>query len=333
MLEDAAQEQTTESTEAVNDAESSFEETIAAKLDALGTEDDSAPDAVTADDTAEDATDPADGDGADGGSSSEDQQPVDNAAPTIPAAHIRSLTAYGWTTEEINAAAGTPTFAATAARIHQTRTAEIQKFAELGRRQKEQAGESASQVGGPAKLGLPDRDALVEKYGSEDLIDEILGPVKALFDQANALLPDMKAGQQAAEDARLAAVRTEVDSFFTASPMVPFAESYGASSADLTEEQVRNRVKLLQMADNIRNGAALRNEDIPVREAMAMAHDIVGANFKAAAIRKEIRGAVTTKAKSVTVRPGVQSAAPASKADPEQQLLKNAEERLKALGN
>jgi len=263
----------------------------------------------------------------------EDQQSADNAAPTIPAAQVRSLIAYGWTVDEIKSAeVNSPGFASTAAKIHQTRTQEIQKFADMGRQRKQEMGDPETS-GSPNTLPLTvDKAALIEKYGSEDLVSEVVDPVNKLLEQIQGMLPDLQAGQQAAQMARMESASQQVDLFFTSDIMTPYTNAYGSSQRDMTDDQCGNRNAVLQMADNIRTGAALRDEDIPIHEAMGMAHEIVGGDFKAEVIRKEIKGKVAKRAGGLTLRPGTQTVKKVGAGVSQEQFEKNIGQRLKALG-
>lgn len=353
-------EQTASTPEVSEDA---YEQSIASALDAFNSNTaDDAPEVENTEDTAEAAegeeqavesaddaepegeaeveADDADADAdpegdADAEPAAEEQQP-DDSAPTLPAAHVRSLKAYGWSDEDIAAASGTSAFAETAARIHASRVEQTKEWANQGRAHKEAQPDQS----GPAQSAKPadiprrlDADALKDKYGDSELVDDIVNAFNPLLDQIHSALPSLEQGRMAAEQAQLAAARAQVDAFFNAEDMKPYASHYGLSCDDMTEDQQANRIKLLQTADDIRTGATLRGQDLPITQAMSMAHDIVGANFKASAVRQEIRKQMTDRSKGRTLKPGTQAARkPSATASNEQEIERNARERLAALG-
>lgn len=337
------------------DASAQIEQSVSAALDAFNTKtDDNAPaDADTAEEVvegvadADDAEDDAEGaDAADAEDNADDapegddpdagEQQSNDGAPTLPAAHIRSLKAYGWSDDEIAELQESPLAATTAAKIHAQRTRDIQQWANHGRQQAAQATDAAANP--PAKAGgVPEKldiAALREKYGDSDLLDEIVAPINAKLDLINQLLPDLQSGQAVAQQARFEAAKTQVDSFFTSGSMKPYENAYGTSTDSLTDEQKGNRVKLLQTADYIRTGASAQGQEIPIHEAMGMAHEIVGGGFRAEAVRKEIRSQVTQRAKGASLRPGTQiSSKKLSTAATQEQVISNAAARLASLGN
>lgn len=313
-------------------AEETPADTAEESVEGVADADDAADDAEGADaaDAEDDADDAPEGDDPDAG----EQQP-DDGAPTLPAAHIRSLKAFGWTDDEIAELSASPTAFTVASKVHEQRSRQIQQWANHGRQKAAKDPEAADKTP-PAANVVPDKldvEALREKYGDSDLLDEIVGPINAKLELINQMLPDLQSGQAAAQQARMESARAQVDSFFTSDTLKPYESAYGASSDSLTDEQKANRVKLLQTADYIRTGAGAQGQDIPIREAMSMAHEIVGGDLKSEAVRKEIRGKVTKRGKSASQRPGTQI--PSKKLGPaatQDQVISNAAARLANLG-
>jgi len=264
---------------------------------------------------------------------SDDSEPVEQlpTAPTLPAAQVRSLVAYGWSEAEIAEAMETPNFAATAARIHQNRTQEIQAWAAQGRMNKQ--GTEQEQTGHQQVPQQLDVDALKEKFGSEELIDELVGPMNAALAELHTMMPQLQAGQQAVEQERLDAARDTVELFFSADNMSPYTSAYGDAKT-MTEEQYGNRADLLQMTDNIRTGASMRGQEMTINEAMGYAHEMISGSFKTEAARKEISGKVRKRSSGMSLKPGTQISAknvPGGNLSVEQ-IETNARRRLDALG-
>jgi hypothetical protein len=127
-----------------------------------------------------------------------------NTAPTLPAAYRRSLKAYEWTDEEIDANLKTlgTKFIETAGRIHKNRNVEIADWAERGRQSRTQSAQqqqtqAPQQQQSTEATGLKpvDAAALKKQYGADELIDAIVGPVNATIEQINKMLPAVQQTQ------------------------------------------------------------------------------------------------------------------------------------------
>lgn len=265
----------------------------------------------------------------------EQEQPNANATPTLPAAQVRSLKAFGWSDDEIAEAIGTPHFAKTVERIHATRAKSTQQWADLGRakRDSEQENAGGTEQGAGQTSGRIDAAALKEKYGSDELIDELVGPINAAYDRMEAMLPDIQAGQVAMNDANFAAAKASVDQFFKADDMKAYSSAYGAESASLTNDQRGNRERLLEMADYIRVGSDIQGHEMTIHEAMGYAHEVVGSSFKAEAVRKDLSKSVKQRSASITLRPSTVVPGSRTGSTTPSELEKNVRERLASLGD
>jgi hypothetical protein len=228
--------------------------------------------------------------------------------PTLPAAYVRSLKAYGWEDAEIQAAmkADPANFLVAAQRIHKNRSDETARWAELGRQSRTQQDQPAGeQKATPARAQIKpvDVEALVEKHGNEDLVREITGPVNEAIAQINAVLPDLMTGVKSVQESRQQTLGRQIDGFFGGDELKPYAEFYGKDSASMSESQVENRNKVLELADALIAGAAQQGRALNVEEALTLAHDSVSGGFKVQAIRKQVKSAVQTRNKGITIRP------------------------------
>jgi hypothetical protein len=241
-------------------------------------------------------------------------------APTLPAAYRRSLKAYEWTDEEIDANLKTfgTKFIETAGRIHKNRNAEIADWAERGRQarqaaqpQPQQGQQQQQQTAAPASGLKPvDAAALKQKYGSEDLIDEIVGPVNAAIEQINnTILPAVQQTQARSQQAEMDMLSRQIDGFFGGKELEPYRNVYGdPAKSKLTKEQIDTRNKVLEMADALVGGAERAiGRKLSFGEAMQMAHDHVSSGFKEQAVRTAIKSQLKTRNKGITLKPSGRS--------------------------
>jgi hypothetical protein len=267
--------------------------------------------------------DPEDGSDADAGDEDAAEEAAaegqnDPDAPTLPDAYRRSLKAYGWKDEEIDQnlkALGT-NFVSTASRIHENRNAELANFAAAGRQARErqqvpldqdgqQDQQQTAQEKSPLKALKPvNADQLKEKYGEDELVDAIVGPVNATVEAINAIIPSLQAGQQAAQQAEVERVSRQVDEFFGNEELKSYSELYGSSQEGLNEAQLETRNKVLDTAYDLITGAAtLRNQQLSLNEALGLAHEIVSKDFKETAVRQEVKKKAKKRNRGLSMKP------------------------------
>jgi len=255
--------------------------------------------------------------GSDNQPESEDEPKTEEAdAPesTLPAAYRRSLKAVGWQEDEIDKFwAGDPELAMkTFERVHMGRNKETADWARLGR-QIRQGAEPAPVAAAPADQSaggsagglMPiDVEALVEQYGgNEDMIKAIVGPVNSAINTLNAALPEVQAGVAAIRQSKQDTLGQQIEDFYGSTELVPYAKVYGNLKDGLTEDQQTNRHKMLGLADDMRAGASVSGRDLSPGEAMEMAHAAVASDYKAEAIRTEIKKSTKKRAAGVTLKP------------------------------
>lgn len=245
----------------------------------------------------------------------QDQQPKPKAAkvPTIPAALRRSLKAYDWTDEEIDeAAAGNPAgFLLTAQKIHMNRNKELAQWADMGRQTRVSADQTSTNQKETSQHRDPktgafkalDVDAMVEKYGNEDLVREIASPVNDIIQQINTLLPDLMTGISHIQQTRQQTLAKEIDGFFGGKDLANYTEVYGTDSNKLSTDNLQARNKVLEMADALVAGARQQGRTLKVNEALMLAHDSVSGDFKTKSIRKELTASVKKRNSGITMRP------------------------------
>lgn len=250
----------------------------------------------------------------------EEAAPTDG--PTLPAAYRRTLKAYEWTDEEINQALTQPGFLGTAAKLHATRTKEMQHFAEVGRKVRQTAPAPVQET----DLSPVDVEGLKKVYGDEALIKQISDPVNAAIARINQALPKIRASEQAAQIAQLETLGKQVDQFFGSSEA---ADIYGKAAGSATDAQIVARTAVLEMADALRSGARQQGRDMSFDEALQTAYDAKTSVTKTETARKDIVKTLQTRAKAISIKPSGRVAAKpaASRSD----LEKKVGDKLKAI--
>lgn len=231
-------------------------------------------------------------------------------APTLPAAYRRTLKAYEWSDDEIDAnlkALG-PKFIETAAKMHANRNKEVSAWAEAGRKAREPAATQDKETATKATasdtvMKSIDADALKKQYGEEALIDSIVGPVNRAIEQINRMMPVAQQFQTSLQQQQMETLAKQIDGFFSDKEMEPYKDTYGTTSASLTNEQAEARTKVLELADALIGGARLQGRSLPVNDAMQMAFDSLSGETKVQAARKEITKQLTTRNKGITLKP------------------------------
>ena len=264
---------------------------------------------------------------------------------TLPAAYVRTAKARGWEDKEIaDFAKATPELALkTFERMHESRTQEIKEWAELGRKTRQTPGApTAASVtapvvvspAAPAVLAPIDIKAMTEKFGNQELIEALAGPVNAAI---AAMTPLVQGATRAQEQARSTArenLGKTVQDFFTGSEMKPYADAYGTKVADLTSAQIDQRQKVLETADALIAGAAFQGRQLTVQDALTLAHDSVSSGLKTNIVREQLKTSVTKRQHQITLKPtNVGRAAAGGPPRSKQELLGRTEDRLaKAFG-
>lgn len=224
---------------------------------------------------------------------------------TLPAAYVRSLKAMEWTDEEIAEAEKNPNFVSTAAKLHQTRNQELSQWAALGRaKQQENATQQQNQPQqGLQPLKMADSAALKAKYGNDELIDSLTGPLNATVQQINAMLPAIQQMQQNSANSHLETLGRQVETFFGGPELKAYGDLYGASNKTLTPEQSQARNNMLQTADALIVGARMQGRTLSLNEALTLAHDSTSGGFKAKAARADVKSAMEKRGNGISLKP------------------------------
>lgn len=236
--------------------------------------------------------------------------PAAGTAPTLPAAHRRSLIARGYTDQEIDADLKNvgSKFLEMAERVHRGRSAEIADWATAGRQAKATAQQQqpvTPQQQVPAS-GLQPLDAakLKEQFGDDKLIDALVGPVNAAIAKLNTALPVVQSVQQRSQQAETEALVRHVDGFFGSKDLEPFKQIYGDNANFATDQtKIAARNKVLEMADALITGAGYQGRSLTLGEAMTMAHDSLSSDYKIQAARTQIKQQLQQRNKGISMKP------------------------------
>jgi hypothetical protein len=262
--------------------------------------------------------------------------PVESKASTLPAAYVRSAKARGWTDEEISGfhTANPDLSLKTFERMHASRVSEVQEWAELGRKVRQ--GETPVPAAAPASTPAPtpalapiNVQEMVEKYGNEDLIKELAGPINAAIAALGPVVQDAMSSREQTKQTQKDALAKTVQDFFTATDMAPYAEAYGKNLNALTPVQIEMRSKVLETADALIAGATFQGRKLSVQEALVLAHDSVASGMKETIIRDQIRTKVQKRAKGISLKPTAQGRANAGAPPRDRaELVSRTEDRL-----
>lgn len=242
----------------------------------------------------------------------DDEEAVDDdkkqSSSTLPATYRRSLKAYGWEDAEIDAALSdnAEQFTLTAMKIHRTRNDEISKFAEAGRRLRQgvtQDQQSEPVKTTPKKFASIDRDALIEKYGNEEIVDAILGPMQERLTALDQIMPEVRASVASAKRTQQETLGKMIDTFFGGEEMTSYEGLYGKPGTARTPEQTEKFNGVLELADAIVAGAAEQGRNLAFEDAMESAHADISKGFTEKAVRSTIKKTIKKRSKSLSLKP------------------------------
>lgn len=233
-------------------------------------------------------------------------------APTLPAAHVRSLKAFGLTDAEI-----VKTSPEVAAALHARRNQEITRWAEQGRQQQART-QAAPPVAVQPERPTPaqpapaapvaDIAALKATYGENEPLIQHVAALQAKAAAQDAELADFRtfrqSWQQQQEQARLASLIRDVDQFFSNKELSAYHAAYGTTTTTLTPEQGAKREEVLKLADAIHRGAKDNGVTLDLHQALQHAFDSVSAPQAKEAARQEIKGELQKRAKGMSLKPG-----------------------------
>jgi hypothetical protein len=234
---------------------------------------------------------------------------------TLPEAYIRSLKANEWTDEEIasNHEALGAKFVEMAANIHAKRKAEVAIWAARGRKaqeegQNQQPGPVAESV--PQQLQPVDLSKIKEKYGDDELFDQIVNPLNSTIAALNSVLPQLQQGVETIQQTHRDAAANEVHKFFDDKSMDAYRKVYGGADKARTADQMDKRREVLELASQLMAGAGASHQDMTLNEALVIAHDHAAADFKEQNVRRSIKKEVKKRNRGISLKPSQRGGQP-----------------------
>jgi hypothetical protein len=237
-------------------------------------------------------------------------------APTLPAAYRRAAKYYGMTDEEVDdlfkssPELALKHFGKQAASMQ----AETAQWSALGRekkaaliaeqkRQQEEAARTGRGQADPFDIKPVDVEGLIKKYGNDELIRDLVGPLNATIEALRPLISTTMENREYVQGVKRTETRNTIDEFFSHADLKPFVDLYGVKRGELSPEQAAKRDKVLEIADEMMMGAQVRNQRISLHDALNLAHDVVSAGHKTIAARTELKKGLKTRADGVALRP------------------------------
>ena len=223
----------------------------------------------------------------------------------IPDAYYRAAIHQEWKPKEIaefyksNPELAERTFA----KIYESVNKASTEFAELGRLKLQQKQEEEKAKLEKSKTKNIDIDKLRDNYENSD---EVINIVEELQEQ-NKMLREQTTSptnhSSTADD-------QSIDTFFAADDLKLYDDFYGPGKdedgklvppEELTPGQKANRHAVLVFADSLITGNAYKGYDMPVTEALELAHLNISQPLQKQKIREEIMGKVVKRSKSITL--------------------------------
>ena len=162
----------------------------------------------------------------------------------------------------------------------------------------------------------PKTAALVAKlrkeYADDPLIEVVIKDLETKPKPVQQPVSQQQQGYETAtaraNAAANAAIDQRVNSFFGADDMKLYGKFYGKLELgqvpeDLSNGQQQNRLAVLQEAEFIMAGHAMRNQKIEVEQALDKAHLIVTEPIRTQVVRDSLKATATKRKKSMTLRP------------------------------
>ena len=261
--------------------------------------------------------------------------------PQLSDAYYRAAKHGGWSDEEIKTQyeANPELTVRTLGNIYEALNRSSQEFAAFGRATKEKPApepkEKAEQK--PEFKGID-----IEKLRKDNPDDPIVDLVEAQQNQTKALhdeVQELKATRSAPEmgqpsgatpqqiravEQETAAIQQQIETFFTGDTLKGYEDFYGELPKDtiswdgLTPGQKMNRWTVIEMMDQMVNGAKSLGREMKIDEAMNRAHLYVTEPIREKVIREDIKSKITERSKSLTLKPS--GTAPSGETKPQTKL-------------
>jgi len=239
----------------------------------------------------------------------------------IPDAYIRAAIHQGWDQDVVDdLVKNNPELARkTLENLYLSTNNASREWSEIGRAKIETERAAATQTvtetvvqEDPATVALIAK--LRKEYADDPLIETVIKGLESKPVQMQST-PQVQQSQTQYETATAranaaanVAIDQRVNAFFNADDMKLYEKFYGKLGLgqipeDLTNGQQYNRLAVLQEAEFIMTGHAMRNQKIEVEQALEKAHLIVTEPIRTQVVRDSLKATATKRKKSMTLRP------------------------------
>lgn len=278
-------------------------------------DDDSTPEAKDGNNVEEDGQ-------ADHQTDSNDPTPAVEIKDEIPDAYIRAAIHQKWTQKDVDdLVESNPELARrTFENCYNSVVQASRDFSEIGRAKIELDRQAVTKqtVTETVVQEDPKTVALIAKlrkeYADDPLIEVVIKDLEAKPKPVQQTQPVSQQQQGyeiatvRADAAANAAIDQRVNSFFGTDDMKLYDKFYGKLELgqipeDLSNGQQQNRLAVLQEAEFIMTGHAMRNQKIEVEQALEKAHLIVTEPIRTQVVRDSLKATATKRKKSMTLRP------------------------------
>ena len=228
---------------------------------------------------------------------------VKTESPILPAGYRRAALARGWSDEEISH------YLELNPKEAETRFAEIFNswqsdnalWSERGRRLAEvdKTTNTKSVESETNELKPLDTKAIIEKYGNDDLVNQLVPRLNEAIDKVNKASEKFSQVESVAQDANQKALFDQTQSYLLSDEMRPFRDAYGTAVDALTPVQVETRMKLFGEADIIIRGALEHGKQLSVHDALERAHAHLSHGQIEETVRAQIRESLQKRTKTL----------------------------------
>lgn len=223
-------------------------------------------------------------------------------------AYLRAAVHQGWTKDEVvKFFDDSPELAKrTFEKIYESTNKLTSEFAALGRAKvaKPAAKESSPEV------KVIDIEALEKEYKDDPLFDAVKLLNTEMIRIKSSKPAEIEEATSKLKGRESQLFEQQLNSFFNDDTLAPYGDFYGVvedSAAQwddvLTGVQLKKRVELVELADQIILGATQQGINMPVAEALEKAHMLVSAPIKDKVIAKEIKDKLVKRGKSISLKP------------------------------
>jgi hypothetical protein len=163
----------------------------------------------------------------------------------------------------------------------------------------------------------------------ENFKTQVLQPMQQHMQQVQSAAEQaIRQNQQMAQERQMEALHQQIDGFFNARKGYESVYGVGKNRSDLSDQEMQNRISVIEEADAIRAGAMSQGRQLTVQDALEMAHNLVTSTKQRETARRDIANSVQKRQGQATVRPSQRGGSPADDADPLTKAEQTADRKL-----